>query len=288
MTSRSKTAHGLRVRPRLTEGRVRPLIAWRSDRPWPSQDEPRRMSEFAQGEEGLLRNPSPKALWEILKTVASLVNERARVRRVDPLPHRPVLEHPFGLMEDNGNRDENGHVFAPRTSWVGAAWCTFGGVKYVRVWGLRGHVHSQAHSYLSLPEASDHESRRCCWGMVFPNRFRRYAERRLVRLARILERIGPPGEDDRVNLNLRWAVVRAHVPGLGVILADDGARIQQVQVVVRDPSTGFRHHISVPPRFGNPRSKTYQELGNARARIHAALAWTFGMKPEEYAPALEA
>jgi hypothetical protein len=107
-------------------------------------------------------------------------------------------------------------------------------------------------------------------------------------LRRVLERVGPEGEDDRVNLNLQRAVVRAHVPGLGIILSDNGVRTRLVQVVVRDPSTGIRHHLSVPPRFGNPRTKTFQGLRTAEARIHAAVAWTFGMKPDEYAPTLEA
>ena len=78
------------------------------------------------------------------------------------------------------------------------------------------------------------------------------------------------------------------MPGLGVILSDDLARPRLVQVVVRDPSTGFRHHLTVPPRFGNPHTKTFQNLRTSAARIQAALAWTFGIKPEEYAPALEA
>ena len=91
-----------------------------------------------------------------------------------------------------------------------------------------------------------------------------------------------------MNLILRGASLRAHVPGLGIILSDRSTRTQLAQVVVRDPSTGFRHHISVPPRFGNPRTKTFRELRTAEARIHAAVAWTFDMRPEEYEPALEA
>ena len=177
---------------------------------------------------------------------------------------------------------------APVTSSVGAAWCTFGGVKYIRIWGLRGHVHGQAHSFLLLPEASDRVGRRNCWAAVFPLRSWRCRQRRHEHLIRILERIGPPGADDRVNLSAWRTRIRAHVPGAGVLLSDDRARTQMAQVVVRDPSTGFRHHLSVPPRFGNPETKTFQKFTTARARIHAALAWTFGLKPDAYAPALEA
>jgi hypothetical protein len=177
----------------------------------------------------------------------------------------------------------------PFTSVVGVAWITLAGVKYVRVWGERCRSHGgPGLRHLFLPDPSDGEGMRCCWALVFPRRYRTFRDLRVERLRGILERIGPAGEDDRVNLNLRTARVRAYVPGFGLIMSDGLARTRAVQVVVRDPSTGFRHHISVPPRFGNPRSRTFQKLGTAGARVHAAVAWTFGMRPEEYDPALEA
>jgi hypothetical protein len=288
MKSHSKNMYGLTIRSGFTESNLRRGFRSTGDPVLPKEAEPAEFSPAGLSPGGLLRDPTPLALRSALETVASSVNERARVRKVDPLPFKPVMREPFGLMEDNGNREANGHTFAPRTSWVGVAWCTFGGVKYVRVWGLRGYVHSQAHSFSFIPEATDRDGRRCCWAKVFPARFLRYRERRRDWVQRVIERIGPPGEDDRVNLNLRWALLSAHVPGLGVILSDLSSRTQLIQVVVRDPSTGFRHHISVPPRFGNPRTKTFRELRTPEARIHAAVAWTFGMKPDEYEPALEA
>ena len=237
----------------------------------------------------VLRDPSRAVLERELEAAAGVANERARVRRVMPLVADPVLTHPCGLMEDTGRGQGQPIPYWPRTSLVGVAWITLGQVKFVRVWGCRPRCEGWAdHSYLFLPDSADSEGRRCCWASVFPWRYFKFRERSQERLQSVLERLGPPGEDDRVNLNLRQTLIRAHVPGLGVILSDNRVRTELVQVVVRDPSTGFRHHISIPPRFGNPRTKTYQRLGNARARVHAALAWTFGMKPEEYAPALEA
>ena len=60
-----------------------------------------------------------------------------------------------------------------------------------------------------------------------------------------------------------------------------------VQVVVRDPSTGHRHALTVPPRFAHPRSKRYGHLGE-RERIHAAIAWTFNLRAADYRPDIAA
>jgi len=236
----------------------------------------------------VVRDPSSADLKRELDSEAEKTNGGGRLRLVPPLSPNPILGHPHGLLEDNGLPLAGGSGFAPKTSAVGAAWFTRGGVKCVRVWGYRWHTTGLEHSYLFLPDPSDKEGIRCCWASVFPRRFFRLRVRRQERIRRILEHVGPPGEDDRVNLSLARARIRAHVPGLGVILSDDRARTQLAQVVVRDPSTGHRHHLSVPPRFGNPRTKTFRGLRTAEARIHAAVAWTFGMRPEEYEPALEA
>ncbi len=59
-----------------------------------------------------------------------------------------------------------------------------------------------------------------------------------------------------------------------------------VYLVVRDSTSGERHVIRVPPRFGMTRSKTWQRYipHDPDGLIHAAIAWTFGLKPEEYHP----
>jgi len=55
-----------------------------------------------------------------------------------------------------------------------------------------------------------------------------------------------------------------------------------VQVVVTDSSTGERHHIQVPPRFGDPNSKTYQKYKARGELARAALAWSFDIPVEDY------
>jgi hypothetical protein len=88
-------------------------------------------------------------------------------------------------------------------------------------------------------------------------------------------------------------------------------------LIVRDSTTGERHTIRVPPRFGRTsatlRGMGWRDddiLGSPRegealhsiqdyrggvpedvathARIHAAVAWTFGKRPAEYRPDVEA
>jgi len=236
----------------------------------------------------VVRDPIEATLIQGLEQASGRANRGCRRRLVETLPADPIMAHAHGIMEDNGLPEGTRWGYSPNTSAVGVAWFTRGGVKCVRVWGYRCFTTGAEHSFLFIPEPSDQEGIRCCWASVYPRRFFRLHARRQERIRRLLERVGPPGEDDRVNLSLAWARIRAHVPGLGVILSDDLARTQMAQVVVRDPSTGFRHHLSVPPRFGNPRTKTFRELRTAEARIHAAVAWTFGMRPDEYEPALEA
>jgi hypothetical protein len=236
-----------------------------------------------------LRNPRRAELKRELEVAAKRANERAKVRLAGALAAGPILAHPYGVMEANGGLLMGmGRPNWRATSVVGAAWTTARGAKHVRVWGMRRLACGFPDPFLFLPEESDRQGLHACWALTFPERFTRLRHVRARRLQRILDRIGPPGWDDRLNLALHVARVRAHVPRVGAILSDDLARPQVVQVVVRDPSTGLRHHISVPPRFGDPQSKTFQKLGNSVARIQAALAWTFDFKPEEYAPALEA
>jgi hypothetical protein len=62
-------------------------------------------------------------------------------------------------------------------------------------------------------------------------------------------------------------------------------------LVVRDATTGERHVLSVPPKFGSRKSVTRRKLlaeGGPAAVIHAATAWTFGIKPADYHPTTEA
>lgn len=250
---------------------------------------PRPAAQGARPEPGLLVNPRLADLEEALDQAASLANGRCYVRTVNALPAEPVLEHPHGLLLANGHPRRYTHTHMWPTSAVGVAWFTVLGRKFVRVWGSRGDVSGPRHALRLLPGTpGDPEGLHRCWAATFPQRSSELRQRRAERLRRTLERFGPAGEDDRTNLALWWVRVRAYAPGVGLILSDGLSRPQTVEVVVRDPSTGLRHHLSVPPRFGDPGSKTFQSLGSAAARVRAGVAWTFGMKPEEYAPELEA
>ncbi|MHB1950141.1 MAG: hypothetical protein ACYCQK_01550 [Acidiferrobacteraceae bacterium] len=58
-------------------------------------------------------------------------------------------------------------------------------------------------------------------------------------------------------------------------------------LVVRDASSGEAHVLRVPPKFGNPETQFFAGLRTPEERIRAAAAWTFGVKPHEYAPRIE-
>ncbi len=68
----------------------------------------------------------------------------------------------------------------------------------------------------------------------------------------------------------------------GVVIRSRDGRI--VQVVVRDATTGKRHQITVPPKYGRDLAKGKVEAD----RVHAAIAWTFGLRPDQYRPELVA
>ena len=55
-------------------------------------------------------------------------------------------------------------------------------------------------------------------------------------------------------------------------------------LVLRDATTGERHILRVPPRFGSTRSATWRRARSAEDLIHAATAWTFGLRPAQYQP----
>jgi len=64
-----------------------------------------------------------------------------------------------------------------------------------------------------------------------------------------------------------------------------------VYLVVRDATSGERHVMRIPPRFGRYTSATYHrymDRGDRAGLIRAAVAWTFGLRPEEYHPQVEA
>ncbi len=96
-----------------------------------------------------------------------------------------------------------------------------------------------------------------------------------------LDRIGPAGDDDRVHIRTPLRVCRSRE---GLLITDHPTRPRVVQVVVRDSTTGRRHHLTVPPRFGMPLADGERPCD----RVHAALAWTFGLRPDQYSPEIQA
>lgn len=87
------------------------------------------------------------------------------------------------------------------------------------------------------------------------------------------------GEDDRVQITLPRVVAHSRE---GTVVRDDDGRV--VQVVVYCPTTGERHHLTVPPRFGR---RSFGRGESEADRVHAAIAWTFGLRPEDYRPAVQ-
>lgn len=118
------------------------------------------------------------------------------------------------------------------------------------------------------------------------------AYRQNVVPALLTEYFGEQGDDDRVS---PWNPVVVAWSPAGAIIADrtdDGqapairrapAATRLVQVVVRDPQNGKRHHLTVPPQFGLP----LRHWESSAWRVRAAVAWTFGLTPELYSPACE-
>jgi hypothetical protein len=59
-------------------------------------------------------------------------------------------------------------------------------------------------------------------------------------------------------------------------------------LVVRDSTLGEAHVLRVPPKFGNASTKFYATFASDKARVAAAVAWTFGMEAREYRPSVHA
>lgn len=155
-------------------------------------------------------------------------------------------------------------------------------------------------------------------------------------VAEILRRIGPAGEqaradearylesydvqqyESRKHAGRDWravslAAVRSDSAAAIIAYAEVGSYLHRgsfepgagglhhlrihAYLVVRDATTGERHILRIPPRFGRYRSATWRRhvrvypdrVGiDADALIHAAVAWTFGLAPGEYHPEVAA
>ncbi len=103
----------------------------------------------------------------------------------------------------------------------------------------------------------------------------------------LTDRFGPQSDDDRVTIMSALLVADGGVSGMVIAARDVGTeqRPQEVvvQVIVRNPADGTRCHLTVPSQFGLP----LWEGESAAGRVHAALAWGFGLTPAEYRPGVE-
>jgi hypothetical protein len=218
--------------------------------------------------------PTEELLLRYAKAAVARANEGARIHRAPVPVVRKVFASAFGVL-----------CHAPfvgewiRNTGVLLAWYTVHRIRVVRLETIRSPFWEG-----DLAHWKD-GGRRSAFQAVFPHRRALAVRRRAEHTRRLIERFGPSGDDDR--LSIIQPVIRAYAPGFGAIISDDRKRPMIAQVVVRDSTTGQRHAIAVPPRFANPQSATFQRLVTPRARVHAAVAWSFGLKPEEYVPQIE-
>jgi len=133
--------------------------------------------------------------------------------------------------------------------------------------------------------------------------YEQIAERLVGRISRTrLDSIGPVGEDDRAELVEPYLVGRSRDPegAPAMIVASRPAQLVHawvagrrcrdigepvVQVVVLDRSTGQRHAITVPARYGQPIDRRRETIAS---RIREALAWTWGLDADSYRPSISA
>ena len=238
--------------------------------------------------ESLLQNPTAGDIETTLTKGLDEANSRARTRtvsshQVEGWPAR-IAAQPEGILAADGGSVPNSYKYAAETTDVVVSWWTDGrGRKTVRITTSRGRAnHTRYGSGRGTATPRD-----SAWEWTFPRRASKLSNRRAERTAQLLDRIGPEGSDDRLLIGT-WARHLGAAAPNGLLIADHATRPKVVQVVVRDSTTGQRHHITVPPKFATPASKTYQRLGSSAARVHAAVAWTFSLEPAAYAPSVEA
>jgi hypothetical protein len=116
---------------------------------------------------------------------------------------------------------------------------------------------------------------------------------RLQRLAKkAIAKMGKMAENQKLWTYTPLLVAQAEK---GLIIRSENrinarrVREEIVEVVVRDTTTGHVHFLRVPPEFGDVDIEQCPVTGDMSERaVRAAIAWTFNMKPEDYAPEIEA
>lgn len=239
-----------------------------------------------------LTNPTRARLDQAIYDALASANKRAQARLVtaNEVDAEAVLRHPYGIIIVDGGGVAKSYYYAASTTVLTLAWCPKGRKKIVRVAADRYPAKQSAyglstHDRRAVYRRPTREQAHEVWSVVFPERASRLRELRAHRLEHRLARLGEPEKNDRMAIPLWSAHVSAYVPGQGLLLSDSPLRPKIVQLVVRDPSTGYRRHITVPPRFANPATKTFQRLqaeGGGARRFRAALAWTHEHSAEEY------
>lgn len=216
------------------------------------------------------RETLQRYLNKAVKTVDGTRNTARLLYRCQ-LPDWRSNREKSGIFRWDGGSVASAYKYTAYSSVLELAyWVSPRGDRHVRIKAARIQVCNN-----KVPKLIWGES----WAAVYPNRAYKLADLRQKRAKRIIENRGISGDDDR------FLMMQYHISALskeGVLICDDMSRPRAAQVIVTCPSTGHRHHIGVAPKFVNPKSKTYQNLGSEAARVHAAIAWTFDLKPEEY------
>lgn len=239
-----------------------------------------------------LTNPTRTRLDKAICDALAAANKRARARVVtrNAVDSEAVFRYPYGVIVVDGGGIANSYNYAASTTVLTLAWCRRGRKKIVRVEAGRYPAKQSAYGRSTRDRRAVYrrptrEQAREVWSVVFPERASRLRELRAHHLKLRLARLGEPMKNDRLAIPLWSAHVSAYVPGQGLLLSDNPLRPKIVQIVVRDPNTGYRRHITVPPRFANPATKTFQRLqaeGGGARRFRAALAWTHEHSSDEY------
>lgn len=191
-----------------------------------------------------------------------------------------IRESGEGYWYTDGGGVPNSYRYRAETSVVGIAWWTDGvGRTTIRVTGARTTARSGSYGNTTAINPFGYARP---WAMVFPQRAAALETNIARRITRLIAKRGKQGADDRLQIRRPEYSALARE---GFLIADSARRPALATVVVTDATTGQRHHISVPPRFADPSSKTYQRLTawlGERGRVIGALAWSFGVAPEKY------
>ena len=228
-------------------------------------------------------------------TIIDSVNEGYSARLAF-LPNKDDLytkirNNPKGVWYKDGGGVCNAYRYYAETTVVGCAWYT-SPIKVLTV--VLEHFRETAkqgpHGNVGdiNPFGTDDP-----WSAVFPGRASRLQVCQEKRVKTLISKRGVQGQDDRLQI---WQPVYSALSEEGFLIKNHETNPNCGCVVVTDVTTGQRHHIIVPPKFVKPKAKTFQKAekfgkknfgSKERGRVIAALAWTFGLKPEEYKPTIE-